>query len=970
MDGWSQSRSRSRTNGHGPPNGRVDDLLRYIEQQWSFMAEEDCIPVKIALQLNDSSSLGLMEQYDQFQETHKQLQNALKVIVNEHHQAFNSSIGTFHKIQASIHASQHRVRTLKAGLLSAKGSLAGTKPELRAFAQSSQNYDSMLATIAAIDTLQTVPDRLEAQISEKRFLGAVDTLQEALKVIRRPEMEEIGALSDLKVYLSNQEHSLTDILIEELHAHLYLKSPYCEQRWASRAKRDLTLTNTLEDDDKSMAIFLEAFDGSKPMQEDPARNPEADTFYYLHLLLESLHKMDRLSIAVDAIEQRLPIELFRVVERSHSDVEQRHPHVMRSVAIRGHTPADVLQSLDEDRKAVLEDLLSTLYAKFEAIAEGHRVLFDVASAIVKRDDLDNPQQLNRSFRELWKLLQSEMRSLLHDHLSSDTDAAGRARNDNNAATNIFKSAPRDRARKLFNLTETGEKSTDLAIEREDLEFILKASVPGLVSSNILSAAQKANSDNAIMSDRSATGHKLLVTPSVFNMGVLLSPSLHFLNRLKDIVPPYSGVVASTLTSFLDDFLINVFYPQLDETLAELVSRCMTDLDAFQVLPSWAEHGSKPIFKGTVRFFEVIEGVCKMLDALPHDQSFSQLVISQMRAYYDRCYTWSKGLLQRSLDGKPKMRMAADLSTSGDVSRIVHEQLTVTEEKTMLELAAKEADALIEMARSKAIEEVDLISDDKSLASLCALHTSMKWLAARCTALRYISPRAVDVGNAPQALQARRWTSQVASTSEPKMPYLPLDTNTALEFDGVVSSFTELSMLILRTLHVDIRLHILHYVGAALRVTYALEQPYNDPDPAVLKLAGDLSSYDTQLNTFILPSQYTFLTSNLHMLASGALVTLSSLVPAMDGYGLARMLLNVTVLQQSLKNVQPDGDLVTAQNFYKLGTEGCEKIIAKGKTEGFKADDLKSLIRLVWNQQRDGPGGSVEEYQNKLTSLTA
>jgi exocyst complex component 4 len=31
-------------------------------------------------------------------------------------------------------------------------------------------------------------------------------LQGALRMIRRSEMESIGALSDLRVYLSNQEH--------------------------------------------------------------------------------------------------------------------------------------------------------------------------------------------------------------------------------------------------------------------------------------------------------------------------------------------------------------------------------------------------------------------------------------------------------------------------------------------------------------------------------------------------------------------------------------------------------------------------------------------------------------------------------------------------------------------------------------------------------------------------------------------
>jgi hypothetical protein len=32
---------------------------------------------------------------------------------------------------------------------------------------------------------------------------------------------------------------LTDILIEELHNHLYLKSPYCENRWKEHASQQV-----------------------------------------------------------------------------------------------------------------------------------------------------------------------------------------------------------------------------------------------------------------------------------------------------------------------------------------------------------------------------------------------------------------------------------------------------------------------------------------------------------------------------------------------------------------------------------------------------------------------------------------------------------------------------------------------------------------------------------------------------------
>lgn len=187
-----------------------------------------------------------------------------------------------------------------------------------------------------------------------------------------------------------------------------------------------------------------------------------------------------------------------------------------------------------------------------------------------------------------------MRSLLHDYLATDGDLAYRGGPGQTSSSSVFSRAPRDRNKRMFKLADMDTKSSELTTEREDLEFILKSSVPGLVSDSKrpedLVAANNTNLDG------SATGHKLLVEPSVFNMGILLPPSLDFLNRLKEVVPSGTDIVMSTLTSFLDDFLVNVFHPQLDETLIEMSAQTFIELDAFQQEPQWAQHSKKPIFK--------------------------------------------------------------------------------------------------------------------------------------------------------------------------------------------------------------------------------------------------------------------------------------------------------------------------------------------------------------------------------------
>lgn len=156
---------------------------------------------------------------------------------------------------------------------------------------------------------------------------------------------------------------------------------------------------------------------------------------------------------------------------------------------------------------------------------------------------------------------------------------------------------------MFKLSDMDTKSPDISQERDDLEFILKSSVPGLVSDSKKSDDLASNTTTTL--DGSATGHKLLVEPSVFNMGILLPPSLDFLNRLKEVVPPGSNIVLSTLTSFLDEFLVNVFQPQLDETLAELCSQTFIEIDSFNEDPHWANKSKKPIFKVTT--FRALNG---------------------------------------------------------------------------------------------------------------------------------------------------------------------------------------------------------------------------------------------------------------------------------------------------------------------------------------------------------------------------
>lgn len=787
--------SRSRIQPETNAERQISQVLEHIKSEWPALCQDDCVPVQLALQLLDTSSVGRAHDYDRFQQTHAYLQDSLKNIVHEHHQGFNSSIGTFHKIQGSIQASQKRVRILKESLANSKTSLCSTDPELKKLSKTSQGYDDLLQTLNELDDLRAVPDQLEARISEKRFLTAVEVLQNALRKLRKPELDDIGALNDLKSYLAGQETALMDILVEELHEHLYLKSPYCQERWQYLAKSQGVYEAT--GDGNSISPFhtiLDAIDVEKAVSEDPMKNPEADTFYYVGLLVEALNKLGRLQDAVETLKHRLPVELFAIVNETINEVDQRHPSSLRG----GSGKADGLHIYStretQMRADVIYDLLWSLYGKFEAIGEGHRIFHESIKVLIRREGAGNNSALLGSFKELWNLYQNEIRSLLHNYVTTDADVYQFDSPIPGATLNGKKDVMREN---LFKFSEADPKAIEMVTEYEALEGIIQAAVPGLTNNTRKQLPDKKSRFGEVSTTRRDTGagygngqptpgsYKSLVEPSVFNMSLLLPPTLVFLQRLKSIVPPGSDLATSTLTTFLDNFLVNVFQPQLDETLEKLSDTVFGEADAFSQDRAWSQMARRPVFKGTTAFFEVVTAFCRMLGTIPPDQALSSLMVTQMMRYYDRCFSWFKSLVvkpQEQVSDMNNSSLRASARYSLDTGEIQETIMRLwNADDRDWELAEKEIHQLMELTDEAPLKSDDIIQDRDTISSLCLLYTSMKWLAVKIAGLRHITMYETDTSR--QSLQRqpnRRWTlmnDPSKLTSEQGPVYLPLTQET-------------------------------------------------------------------------------------------------------------------------------------------------------------------------------------------------
>lgn len=101
---------------------------------------------------------------------------------------------------------------------------------------------------------------------------------------------------------------------------------------------------------------------------------------------------------------------------------------------------------------------------------------------------------------------------------------------------------------------------------------LKASVPGLVhmqtadsgtggQQSVLLHGSMAGSDDRYSS---SARHRTLIPPNAFNVSTLFQPTLSFIERASAIVPPGFEDETSGFGSVLEDFVVKVFLPQLDE----------------------------------------------------------------------------------------------------------------------------------------------------------------------------------------------------------------------------------------------------------------------------------------------------------------------------------------------------------------------------------------------------------------------
>ena len=136
------------------------------------------------------------------------------------------------------------------------------------------------------------------------------------------------------------------------------------------------------------------------------------------------------------------------------------------------------------------------------------------------------------FHEIWRPVQTEIRSILQDYLTSQDQSIVSV----NESNSTFR-GKRENSKQLFTFAEATE-DTELDEYYDDLKRKLFLSYKKQVLGFDTSDTSKPHSTivDKYANDMSSKGHRVLVKPDAYNVSVLLKPTMSFLHRLREVFP--------------------------------------------------------------------------------------------------------------------------------------------------------------------------------------------------------------------------------------------------------------------------------------------------------------------------------------------------------------------------------------------------------------------------------------------------
>jgi len=400
---------------------------------------------------------------------------------------------------------------------------------------------------------------------------------------------------------------------------------------------------------------------------------------------------------------------------------------------------------------------------------------------------------------------------------------------------------------------------------------------------------------------------------------------------------------------LDDFVLNVYLPQLEEKSSVLFHQIITGHDSFQTDPASLKLCDEPLLRAFTQLIALINSLCAMLRTTPfHRENYSRLILSVIIRFYQRCSDkFSAIVSHKTLEASEGLLLVSSKwAQRTEISNCLSLLLKNNSESERSSICSRESRIESEVLQEHTIPKEQLIGSIHDISFLAHLYRSITWYTEQLASLRTTAP---EDPQSPDIAGSPTFPILPKSAEDDKLQ-LPLSREMGMRFDALLKTYEQLAEMIIFTIRLDMRCRAIHYLHSAIRFgNYKIDQEDGDPDPHIIDLNNDLGKADESISSALPVKERLFVFEGLETVMEDILLSNSRYIRFANVHGIKKVLRNVLALRQSIKTMSswsPDSEFKRARQYYGLFEKGPQALLDNVRKErAFSFEEYKAMLNL-------------------------
>uniref|UniRef100_K3W7Y6 Exocyst complex component Sec8 n=1 Tax=Globisporangium ultimum (strain ATCC 200006 / CBS 805.95 / DAOM BR144) TaxID=431595 RepID=K3W7Y6_GLOUD len=515
-------------------------------------------------------------------------------VIDENYANFNTSLARFTSISNQLEGSKsgfllvsmalpntetrEKIREVSTRSTDGKNILSSKTKNLRELLLQKYEAKKVIDIINEIQYIEAAPAKIEAMMSERNYLGAVDMFTNSLDLVFSDKLVAFHAITGVRNALMECKQTIEDHLVHELHYIIYSKGAFAHFSKANQYSL-ASIENELSNDSFLDNEFDKHMFQSNQLDNDRGSHTFANTSNASHNALAASNPLEAVVNAVKKLHRE--VEVIGTLKTSLEN-ELNEVLIEISLICRGIFNSSSYTSFDNkftEKKFGKHDH-STNFQTFL------RLLFHVLRRIAQRHFLvsvyfnSKGESWNYGMQEVISRISSLLERILGEYLeeTAPAESSGRAKNTKAA------SAPEE----LFKLSRNKpSKDGNLA----------RLTLPHDATGNVIEES-----------------HTRVCEPSVFHLPVVYDDLQLISKDLQQFFRVNSTSSGSGFNSFLNQFISQKWIPKVKTKAQQFLALKYRNLVTTCRLPLPSDTSYQPPSIDSLLY--IAEETCEMMERMP------------------------------------------------------------------------------------------------------------------------------------------------------------------------------------------------------------------------------------------------------------------------------------------------------------------------------------------------------------------